>query len=101
MGPSGKVKIFGKIYNVKSKSADIPIEEVAAYVDSKMKELTPGGKTKLSTADLAVLAALNIAGELLQLKGARTHREQDAEKRLAGIIEKLDKGLETLKTKGA
>ena len=55
-----KIQIYGKTYNLKSSSGEIGTEEVAAYVDSKMRELA-AASSKTPTLDLAVLAALNIA----------------------------------------
>ena len=58
---------YGKSYNLKSSSEEIRVEEAAAYVDAKMHELAQARK-KTPYMDLSVLAALNIAMELLELQ---------------------------------
>jgi len=60
-----QVKIYGKTYTVKEIESDIPIDQISDYVDSKMKELA-GSNSKLGTIDIAILAALNIAQELME-----------------------------------
>ena len=62
-----KIQIYGKTYSLKSSSDQVSTEEVAAYVDAKMRELAEV-RSKTSSADLAVLAALNIAQELMELQ---------------------------------
>lgn len=43
------------------------LQTVSKYVDGKMREVA-NGNTRLDTAKIAVLAALNIADEFYQLK---------------------------------
>ena len=62
-----KIQIYGKTYSLKNSSDQVNTEEVAAYVDAKMRELAEV-RSKTSSADLAVLAALNIAQELMELQ---------------------------------
>ena len=62
-----KITIYGKTYSLKSSSSEVSVEEAAAYVDAKMHELAQVRK-KTPSLDLAVLAALNIAQELLELQ---------------------------------
>ena len=62
-----KIQIYGKTYSLKNSSDQVSTEEVAAYVDAKMRELVEV-RSKTSSADLAVLAALNIAQELMELQ---------------------------------
>lgn len=78
MASGKKIQIYGKTYSLKS-SSEVDADEVAGYVDSKMKELA-NASSKTSTLDLAILAALNIAQELLALK-IRLERKMRREKR--------------------
>lgn len=62
---STTIKIFGHEYRVKGDADPGYIEEVARYVDQKMREVskqTPVG----SITKIAILAALNIADELFR-----------------------------------
>ena len=67
MASSKKIQIYGKTYSLKSSSSEVCAEDAASYLDSKMKDLA-NALSKTSTLDLAILAALNICQELLELK---------------------------------
>jgi len=60
-----QVKIFGKEYRVRSDVSVEHLEQVADYVDRTLREV--GCRTP-DTQDAAVLAALNIASDLLRLR---------------------------------
>ena len=59
------VKINGVEYNLKGKEDDEYLLKVAAYVDSKFKEISVNNN-KLSLSSVAVLSALNIAMNYLR-----------------------------------
>jgi len=69
--PPVKVQILGKEYPV-SCEADEQHELLLAarYLDEKTREIRDGGRI-IGTERIAVMAALNIAHELLQLKQRR------------------------------
>ena len=48
MASSKKIQIYGKTYSLKSSSSEVDAGEVAAYVDSRMKELA-NARSKTST----------------------------------------------------
>ncbi len=77
------VKILGKEYRIRGDFDAAHIEQVASYVDdvlAKVQRSTP------DTQDAAILAALNIASELLQLRqGGAIPRE-----RLQALIDLVD-----------
>ena len=75
-----QIKIYGKIYNIKNTSSTIDLEKLASFVDAKMKELARA-KASPSTMDLAILAALNIAQELFELKNDRMTNQVEIEKK--------------------
>lgn len=93
MASSKKIKIYGKTYSLKSSSSEVDAEEVAAYVDSRMKELA-GSSSKASTLDLAILTALNIAMELMELKHSTGAREDVDGEKIRQLVEALDKELQ-------
>ncbi len=74
-----QITIYGKTYTVKIPSEEADPQELAEFVDSKMQALS-GGSTKVSTLDLAVLTALNIAQELFLLRKEieSTQKDRDA-----------------------
>ena len=64
------VRIAGKEYTL---LADLPeeyIHKVAIYVDKKMTEVARQ-RSNLSTAMIAVMAAINIADEVMELRGEK------------------------------
>lgn len=61
------VEIFGETYCLKSDVEHGQVITVAAVVDSRMKKIAEKN-LRLSPAKVAVLAALNIAEEFLQLE---------------------------------
>ena len=93
MSSSKKIQIYGKTYSLKSSSDQVSTEEVAAYVDAKMRELAVV-RSKTSSADLAVLAALNIAQELLELKGQIEVKGELEEEKIQQLVAALDKELQ-------
>ena len=95
MANSKKIQIYGKTYSLKSSSSEVDAEEVAAYVDSRMKELA-NVRGKTSTLDLAILAALNIAHELMELKNQAGAKEEAEGEKLRQLVEALDKELQDI-----
>ena len=93
MTSSKKIKIYGKTYSLKSSSSEVDAEEVAAYVDSRMKELAIA-RSKTSTLDLAILTALNIAQELMELKNQANSRQEVEGEKIQQLVEALDKELQ-------
>ena len=87
-----KITIYGKTYSLKSSSSEVSVEEAAAYVDAKMHELAGAGKNPPSL-DLAVLAALNIAQESLQLQKQTQVKGQDQEERIEQLMDVLENEL--------
>ena len=84
-----KIQIYGKTYSLKSSSDQMNMEEVAAYVDAKMRELA-AARSKTSSADLAVLAALNIAQELIELQKQNDVNDKSHEEKIGRMIEALE-----------
>jgi cell division protein ZapA len=87
------VQIYGEQYTVKAGDDQDYIRRVARIVDEKMREVASSGKV-VATSKIAILAALNIADELLQ---ARTELEEESSGdagRLDAVIARLGKALE-------
>ena len=90
-----KIQIYGKTYSLKSSSDQVSAEEVAAYVDAKMRELA-AARSKTSSADLAVLAALNIAQELIELQKQNDVNDKFHEEKIGRMIEALEDEIQTI-----
>ena len=67
MENSYKVNICGETFQVKSDQSPQTIERVAGYLDFKIREMGKGG-INVDKFRIVVLAAMNLAGELLELK---------------------------------
>ena len=96
---SNEIKICGKVYTVKPVSSSVGMEEVAALVDAKMKELL-GIKGKSSMVDVAVLTALNLGHELMELKQGKEGDDNQLSQHLDGMIRKLGESLEVIENNG-
>ena len=82
-----RIEIFGKEYNIRGEADPQYIQRVAAYVDRKMREINE--KLPLpSLSQVAILASLNIADELLRERDER-QRSATAVREKAGLLEEL------------
>src|SRR3989338_7624789 len=68
MEQSYKVNICGENFQIKSDQPPQVIERVAGYLDFKIKEISKGGSVNVDKFRVVVLAAMNLAGELFELK---------------------------------
>ncbi len=96
MPDSVKLNIHGRSYSVKKDAFSVDPEEVAALVNSKMQELSGAGGIN-SALDLAILAALNIAHELLEDRQKAGENSQNDKNRIDTLIQTLEKGVENIK----
>jgi cell division protein ZapA len=93
---SVRVVIFGSEYSIKG---DVDIEttrKVARYVNSKMAEIHENTASR-DNVKIAVLSALNIAGELFELKDKQETGAQQISTisdRVALITKKIDDALQ-------
>ena len=89
---SVRVVIFGSEYSIKG---DVDVEttrQIARYVNAKMVEIHENTASR-DNVKIAVLSALNIAGELFELKGKQENGAQEIhtlENRIASINHKID-----------
>jgi cell division protein ZapA len=87
MTDRNQITVYGKTYNIKTDLSKVNPQDLADYVDQKMHELS-SGNSKPSTIDLAILTALNIAGELFE---SRDLLEQETEQKKSGQKEEEKK----------
>jgi cell division protein ZapA len=90
-----KIQIYGKTYSLKSSSDQVSTEEVAAYVDIKMRELAEV-RSKTSSADLAVLAALNIAQELIDLQNQTEANDKAQDEKIGRMLRTLEREIQVI-----
>jgi cell division protein ZapA len=87
-----KVNIYGNEYSIMGEAEPEYILKLAEYIDTKMKEI---GKSVTSgnTAQVAILAALNIADEYFQLQNIKSDVTGEMEQKTKALISMLDEGL--------
>ncbi|MBN2170739.1 MAG: cell division protein ZapA [Candidatus Krumholzibacteriota bacterium] len=80
-----RVSIYGNEYRVRGEADEKYIREIADYVDRTMRDIAARGRT-ISAERIAILAAFNIADELLQTRGRGPDAGRVAEKRAAELL---------------
>ncbi len=90
---SVKVNIYGTEYPVKGDADPDYIQEVAEYLDEKMREVGRSLTVKSSTK-VAVLAALNITDELFRTRREQEERIEALEERLHGLTDRIKERIE-------
>lgn len=87
------VTIFGRTYQLRGGGEQAYLEELAEFVDGKMREIAEGTGTA-DTLKLAILTCLNIADEYLAGESQSPSQRKGAEdKRLARMVTLLDEAL--------
>jgi cell division protein ZapA len=84
-----EIKVFGQTYTVKTDAEEDYIQKVAKYVNEKMEEILKKTKS-VSTLNVAILTALNIADDLLKEKEKRTTLLREVEAKSRDLVEKID-----------
>lgn len=79
-----RIVILGHEYRVRSDIEGDHLQHVASYVDNLMRDVH---RTTPDTQDAAILAALNIASELLQI---RTAHAVVPRSRIEALIEQVE-----------
>jgi len=84
-----QAKIFGGEYSIKTDVSPEYVLELARYVDGKMQEVAQ--KVALvSSLKIAVLAALNIADELFQLRNEKNKSDKIIGDKIPQLLEMID-----------
>ena len=84
-----EIKVFSQTYTVKTDAEEDYIQEVAKYVNEKMEEILKKTKS-VSTLNVAILTALNIADDLLREKEKRTALLREVGAKSKDLVEKID-----------
>jgi cell division protein ZapA len=87
-----QVEIFGQTYRVKAGGEPGYVEQLAAHVDSEMREIGRQAGA-VDSLRVAVLAALNIADECFRLRGQAGEAGAKLQKRAARLAEELGSAL--------
>ena len=87
---SGEVQILGKTYAVRSDQDPQFMTETADYLNMKMRELA-GKAGAVPTEKIAVLTAMNLAGELLKLRKQNDRIRREIKTRTEKLVQLIDK----------
>nr|MBN2278047.1 cell division protein ZapA [candidate division Zixibacteria bacterium] len=88
-----RVAIFGEEYSIRGNANGDYMLRVADCVDKKMRDIALRSKNR-SPHKIAVLAALNLADELLDLKDNLEANNSITENKARNLLELLDSKLE-------
>lgn len=89
MRNSYHITILGQELSVISDSGDDKVAEIVQFVNKKMEEILRSGNG-LKTLNVAILAALNISEELLQLKEVNKALCEQLESRAEKLIQMIE-----------
>jgi cell division protein ZapA len=84
-----EIKVFGHVYTVKTDTDEEHIQRVARYVNEKMDEVVKNTKS-VSSLNVAILTALNIADDLIKEKTKRQAFLQEVERKSKDLVEKIN-----------
>lgn len=90
MKKSYDLTILNQPLTIKSDGDEKHVKKVADYVNKKMHEIV-SSKKAISTANVAILAALNIADDLFNEKRLQILKVQGWMGRLKGLLSGLEK----------
>ena len=88
-----EVEIFGSVYPVRSESDSEYLQDLAQFVDRKMREISQQVST-IDTAKIAVLAALNLSDELFQCRKIQEGERVEIQDKVTELAGRLDEALE-------
>jgi cell division protein ZapA len=84
-----EIKVFHQTYTVRTDAGEDHIQEIARYVNAKMEEVLRKTKS-VSTLNVAILTALNIADDLLKERLEREALLHEIETKTKGLAEKIE-----------
>jgi len=89
---STTVEIMGREFRIRGTADEQYVREIARYVDTKLREVSQGSSTPVSDR-VMVLAALNIADELFQLRRASSEEMATIAKKAESLLTMLDENM--------
>ncbi len=90
---TAEIEIFGAVYPVRGHKDPEHLEHLATLVDEKMREIARQVHT-VDTGKIAVLAALNLADELVQCRERQDGDRGNVHETVTALAEKLGKAVQ-------
>jgi cell division protein ZapA len=88
-----EVEIFGSVYHVRGEKQPEYLHSLAEMVDRKMREIGQHVSTA-DTSKIAILAALNLADELVQCRTEQEGIRAEIDGKAAELAGKLEKAVQ-------
>lgn len=88
-----RLTVFGEEYTVKSKAEASYLRNIAKYVDRHMREISENLPQNQPTLRIAVLAAMNIADELFDLRKEADELKQTYDLKATELTNVIDEAL--------
>ena len=85
-----EIRVFGQTFSVKTDADEAHIQAVAQYVNEKMEEILKKTRS-VSTLNVAILTALNIADDFLKEKEQRKAFLREVEVKSKDLVEKINR----------
>ena len=85
-----EINIYGQKYALQTSAEPKIIREIEAYINDKMKEVEAAGVDTSSQLRIAILATMNITGELLECKKKKDEVIDKVEARALAISEFIE-----------
>ena len=92
-GNQVQISIFGQEYSVKAPADPEYIQQIAEYVDGKMRDVQSGFTSTQSSTRIAILAAMNIADELFNARQSGDIDSSSVEQKISSLIDFIDENL--------
>jgi cell division protein ZapA len=89
MKKSYDLTILNQKFTIKSEADEKHVKKVADYVNKKMFEIVSGNKA-IATANVAILAALNIADDFYKFREEKNTQVTQWAGRLEDLVKKAD-----------
>ena len=89
------VEIYGQRYTVNGEADESYVKQLAEIVDKQMKQVAAGMRSA-TPAKLAVLAAFNLAHELMESERRFRQNEGDADRRVASLMASIDQQMPSI-----
>jgi cell division protein ZapA len=89
------VEIYGQRYSINGEADESYVKQLADMVDRQMKQVAAGMRSA-TPAKLAVLAAFNLAHELMESERKSRQGEADADRRVASLMESIDQQMPSI-----
>ncbi len=91
---TASIDLLGKAYQIKCRENEIPaLQRAAEYLDDTLQSFPQGGSNPLAIEKLAMMAALNLASQILKLEEQMSQQMHFLNQRLHNLQTKLEHAL--------